>query len=279
MNIQTVNSAEVFGIGREAHYQFLTSIPQGRYPQVHDFHELVLVTRGGMRYITDKGPLVLMAGDLLHACPGTVHSKEGIGLCEHINLAFPSATVTAVFDFLGVPAAERGRFYLEGAHKARLGKRQAARLAGAMRQLGRLHATHSAAERMNLRIILAQLFAEHFLRLLSGEAQDTAPGWLVDLLAAFEDRELLSASVEDLAKAAGCTVEHLCRVFRGAFGLTPGAYIRQRRMNYAANLLLHSDLRAIDIAYEAGYQSLAPFYAAFRREFGMAPLQYRKARL
>ena len=73
-----------------------------------------------------------------------------------------------------------------------------------------------------------------------------------------------------------CAREHLCRSFQKYLGVSPTACLSAKRLNYAANLLLHSDQKVIDVAYAAGFQSLSRFYHLFKREFGVSPMQYRR---
>lgn len=58
--------------------------------------------------------------------------------------------------------------------------------------------------------------------------------------------------------------------------MTPSAFINGRKLNYAVNLLMHSDLEIIDIIFESGFQSVNYFYHLFKKEYGMSPLQYKK---
>ena len=47
-------------------------------------------------------------------------------------------------------------------------------------------------------------------------------------------------------------------------------------MVYAAGLLEKTDLPIIEVAGRAGYESQSKFASVFRREFGIAPSEYRK---
>jgi AraC family cel operon transcriptional repressor len=47
------------------------------------------------------------------------------------------------------------------------------------------------------------------------------------------------------------------------------------RLTYAANLPVHSDIKIIGIASEAGFQSLSHFHHIFKREFGLTPHKFR----
>ena len=50
-------------------------------------------------------------------------------------------------------------------------------------------------------------------------------------------------------------------------------------MVYAAGLLEKTDLPIIEVAGGAGYESQSKFASAFRREFGIAPSEYRKKKI
>ena len=46
-------------------------------------------------------------------------------------------------------------------------------------------------------------------------------------------------------------------------------------MDFAANLLIHSDMSLLDIAFETGYQNSSTFYHNFTKRFGLSPGKYR----
>ena len=54
------------------------------------------------------------------------------------------------------------------------------------------------------------------------------------------------------------------------------AWLRQRRMERAAELLRDSSLSVLGVAQSVGYGSASQFTAAFRRQYGMTPAKYRK---
>ena len=64
--------------------------------------------------------------------------------------------------------------------------------------------------------------------------------------------------------------------FRRLYGLPVHAWLRQRRMERAAELLLSSSLSVLGVAQSVGYSSASQFTAAFRRQYGVTPAQYRK---
>lgn len=64
--------------------------------------------------------------------------------------------------------------------------------------------------------------------------------------------------------------------FRRLYGLPVHTWLRQRRMERAAELLRDSSLSVLGVAQSVGYGSASQFSAAFHRQYGMTPAMYRK---
>ena len=106
------------------------------------------------------------------------------------------------------------------------------------------------------------------------------PAWLAAVLAGLDaPANLGRPALEYLARQSGRSPEHICRCFRRYLGCTPSAYLNRRRLNYAVNLLTHTDMEIVDVVYESGFQSANYFYHLFKRMFGMSPMQYKKSHL
>lgn len=81
--------------------------------------------------------------------------------------------------------------------------------------------------------------------------------------------------IDTLASFAGFSRYHFCRVFQWATGYSPIAYVRWRKMVFAA-AELYTGQRIIDIAAAYGFDTHSGFSKAFKRQFGSAPDQYRR---
>ena len=64
--------------------------------------------------------------------------------------------------------------------------------------------------------------------------------------------------------------------FRRMYGLPVHTWLRQRRMERAAELLHTSGLSLETVAQAVGYSSVSQFAATFRRYYGVTPGKYRK---
>lgn len=80
----------------------------------------------------------------------------------------------------------------------------------------------------------------------------------------------------EVARAAGLSPYHFCRVFRAATGLPLNDYINRCRIDAARGMLLKADARISEVAYEVGYRSLSQFNRVFRALCGECPGDYRR---
>jgi len=91
-----------------------------------------------------------------------------------------------------------------------------------------------------------------------------------------EDNLREAIAVADMADAVAYSLYHFCRMFNQATHHTPYDYLMRRRLSQAAQELLQSDKKIIDIALDYQFNSPETFSRAFKRVFGMQPSQLRK---
>ena len=83
-------------------------------------------------------------------------------------------------------------------------------------------------------------------------------------------------TVREFAALFSVSESSIKNYFTGVFGQSISQYTTRQRMLYAAKLLAETRLSVIEVACRAGYANQSKFAAAFRREFGCAPLEYRR---
>lgn len=81
--------------------------------------------------------------------------------------------------------------------------------------------------------------------------------------------------IRSVARQAGMSQWHFQRAFKALTGETLKTYIRSRRLSNSLQRLLNRDLRIIDIALEAGFESQEAFTRAFKKAFSMTPGEFR----
>ena len=81
-------------------------------------------------------------------------------------------------------------------------------------------------------------------------------------------------SLEEIGRTVGCSPFHLSRTFSASTGMTIPQYLRQLRMERAAELLRTGRFNVTQTALEVGYSSLSHFSQAFHETFGCCPGLY-----
>jgi AraC-like DNA-binding protein/ligand-binding sensor protein len=79
----------------------------------------------------------------------------------------------------------------------------------------------------------------------------------------------------EVAKMAGLSDSHFCRLFRQVTGLTLTDYVNRCRIEWAKEELLKKGKHVSEIAYHIGYQSISQFNRNFLRITGAAPTAWR----
>lgn len=79
-----------------------------------------------------------------------------------------------------------------------------------------------------------------------------------------------------IAASASISESECLRCFRSTIGTTPIQYVKQYRIQQAAQLLLDTEEKISDIACRCGFQDMSYFTRAFREDKGCVPTQYRK---
>jgi AraC-like DNA-binding protein len=81
-------------------------------------------------------------------------------------------------------------------------------------------------------------------------------------------------SLEELGQKTACSHFYLSRSFSAQTGKTIPQYLRQLRMDKAAELLRNGKHNVTEAALEVGYNSLSHFSVAFHQTFGCCPGLY-----
>jgi AraC family transcriptional regulator len=124
-----------------------------------------------------------------------------------------------------------------------------------------------------------ELAAHLFFRPASGElfctrAQRSARERIERARQILRERLQEPPGLEELGREVGCSPFYLSRLFSQESGMTMQQYIRQIRMERAAELLRTGQCNVTEAAFEVGYNSLSHFSSAFHDLFGCCPGLY-----
>ncbi len=107
-------------------------------------------------------------------------------------------------------------------------------------------------------------------------ANRPGPRWLSDIelrLRALRDG---SPDLRRLAAEAGVHPVYLGRLFRRAYGCSPGEFLRRLRVERAQRTLVAADAQLADVAYAAGFCDQSHLNRVFKSHTGLTPGHYRR---
>jgi len=134
-------------------------------------------------------------------------------------------------------------------------------------------------EKYNAIVRLLAFFADQLSELsnqLMTEQNNAEPPVVLKARDYIDKHKTEELSLADVAKAAGASVFHFCKVFHKSTGLKFTDYVARVRLEDARNRLLNPNLRVSEIAYDVGFQSLTHFNRTFKRVFGQSPTEFRE---
>ncbi len=83
-------------------------------------------------------------------------------------------------------------------------------------------------------------------------------------------------TMEQIANEVNASVFHFQRTFSILTDMSIADYIRRRRLTLAAQELINTDIKVIDLAFQYGYDSPEAFTKAFRKQHNVTPSEARK---
>lgn len=91
-----------------------------------------------------------------------------------------------------------------------------------------------------------------------------------------ETHLLDNITYSDVARQLYVSDFHFHKMFSMVTGVTPNEYLRNRRLSQAAQELMTSDVKVIDLAFKYGYETPESFTKAFSRFHGVTPSLVKK---
>ena len=80
-----------------------------------------------------------------------------------------------------------------------------------------------------------------------------------------------NTTIEEIAKRYGYTSDHVIRLFRQKFGVTPHRYRLHLRMEHAKWLIGNTDMSLEAVADAVGYKEFPSFWRCYRAVYGVSP--------
>jgi len=139
-----------------------------------------------------------------------------------------------------------------------------------------LESSNLSLERQSrLLSVLAHMVSRHADRKAAAPVRHATHDAVKTSLEYLDSRFTENVALSELSRAAGLSEFHLLRLFRAEVGLPPHAYLIQKRIDRARQLLSEG-LPITQVSLDTGFADQSHFTRAFTRIVGVTPGRYRR---
>jgi AraC-like DNA-binding protein len=230
----------------------------------HDQYGIGVIEHGAHRSWSGRGQVEARAGEVITVNPGEVHDGAPLaGTSRRWRMLYlDPRLVSAAWD--GGPA--------EFARPAAAAPRTAACFAHAFAM-----ATTPAAESLAVEEAVARLLVVALSELGdAGPRRAGPPPPIARARARLDEAPAETVTLAALAALSGVTVPQLLRGFSRTLGMTPHAYLMQRRVRFAQAEIARG-VPLAEAAASAGFADQSHMTRAFTRQLGLPPGRFRAA--
>lgn len=235
----------------------------------HAHFSIGAITAGRSTYLHDQAQSQVSAGTVVLMNPGDVHACNPIDDEPWSYLMFyvDTAWLTDLQHQLGFsPDLAFRRFSLTHVRDTSLFEG----LIGVYEAL-----IDPQQDHLHKHSVLVEFFSDLQLRLNPAGQALREPNFKLERAADFiRDHCTRLLKLEDICAAAQLSPSYLIRAFKQHYGMTPHAFLINRRIQFAQDRLRSGKLIA-DVALEAGFSDQAHFQRAFKHHLAATPGQYQ----
>ena len=250
----------------------------------HDEYEAVIIEKGETTVAAGVEKYVLKAGQGFFVNAGVLHGcwQRGAGQCLYHSLVFHPRLIGGGIDSVfwqkylrPLSGSPLKGIALDGTaewHAPALAAIEAAWQAGAVAAPG---------YEFRMRAELSELVFQLCAHLPAGRSRVSEKaqreGERIKLmLRCIEERYGEELSTADIAASAMVSESECLRCFRNTIGMPPIKYLKQYRVEKAAELLGSTDEKIAEIGAMCGFQDTSYFTKTFRELKGVTPGEYRR---
>lgn len=244
----------------------------------HEFDKLVLLISGTVSYTVESSTYELRPWDVLLVKHHAIHRVdidksvpyERVILYldrAHFERVMPDSRLMDCFDAADKP----------GGHLLKSGEDQRSELQTTLEAYERAQQDQRfGAQAMRETYIIQLLIQVSRMASAVQEAQTTTKDEKIrQVLSYINENFRRQLTVEQLAEQVYLSRYHFMRLFKAQTGSTVHAYIRQKRLLYAARLI-REGVPAVKAASDSGFTDYSAFHRAFRETFGTSPGSLKK---
>ena len=250
----------------------------------HDFFEITFITKGNGYHVINNNHHTIKQGNLFLITPKSEHNllpANPSEAFEWINvLFFPSVISTSLIDMVDTTDILKVLISSESLHyntkelsdiELQNDAQEFQHIFEEMQQEFQARkAGYQNLLKGYLEILLVKIFRAYFYDPTSDtEISQKVLNYLREK--SFQN----DLNLEELAKRTFYSPQYFRKLFKSKTGIPLSTFIRQKRLDYAKQLLESTDLSISGVMEKAGFNDTKSFYAAFKSAYGVTPANMR----
>jgi len=250
----------------------------------HDFFEITFITKGNGYHVINNNHHTIKQGNLFLITPKSEHNllpANPSEAFEWINvLFFPSVISTSLIDMVDTTDILKVLISSESLHyntkelsdiELQNDTQEFQHIFEEMQQEFQARkAGYQNLLKGYLEILLVKIFRAYFYDPTSDtEISQKVLNYLREK--SFQN----DLNLEELAKRTFYSPQYFRKLFKSKTGIPLSTFIRQKRLDYAKQLLENTDLSISGVMEKAGFNDTKSFYAAFKSAYGVTPANMR----
>lgn len=245
--------------------------PQEAYPEhTHDFHELIVVTKGAGQHIINDVPTNLSQNYICYLSPKDRHLYEQVDNLHLTNILFKKnklAYSPLLKSMLPKDEDEQNSWFItaESMKKVNL----------LLNQIEYESQHHTVDSRLMTEALFQQLVVELSRGRLSSASKNEADNSILKVIDWIQNNYAEEISINTVADQFNVSSRTLSRRIKQITNLSFNNYVHRVRINNAMNLLHYSEQSITDIAFQVGYKDSNYFSTKFKRFTNQTPSDFR----
>jgi AraC-like DNA-binding protein/mannose-6-phosphate isomerase-like protein (cupin superfamily) len=258
------------------------------YTHWHEELEILYILDGSMMLQVDTQSFVVNKGDIILIPPNLIHgaSRYNNSPCDFYAIVFhPSFINSSLNDIIQQSYIEpffiktREKYY----HVDKKSKEQDKILCNITAIIEAYNSKGFGFE-----LLIKSYILQIFFCLIEFRSEEKTAFSKEDISTTLRIKKILTYMQEnyqqpfslcDWASSIDLSKEQFCRIFKKHFNKTPIDYLMHYRISKAAELLIHTGMPIIDIAFETGFESANYFTIAFKNKTHTTPSEFRNSQL
>lgn len=233
----------------------------------HDFYEFFVVLEGTFIHECDEQKLKLEEGMYQLLKPESFHRLYALE--SDTNRLRNIAIEKAYFEHLIQPVAKRiGEKIWEVGQLDEGTFQQFKSKSHKLMHHYEVEFASYIAESLLMDLLLQKLYAM--------DEERGGPMWLQAACKKLEQGQLIEGGLQAFLISCGKTQEHVTRVVKQYYNMTPTELINTQRLKYSCKLLATTKEPIVHIAYQCGFNTVAYFNRRFKEKYGSTPTEYRE---